>query len=66
MNGLDFVRAVRRHPAYDPMRMMMVTTETEIERVSQALDEGANEYVMKPFTHDVIAQKLEMLGLQGS
>jgi two-component system chemotaxis response regulator CheY len=64
MNGIDFVRAVRRHAAYDPMRMMMVTTETELERVASALEEGANEYVMKPFTQEVIAQKLEMMGLQ--
>ena len=64
MNGIDFVRAVRRQPAYDPMRVMMVTTETELENVTTALREGVNEYVMKPFTRDIIAQKLEMMGMQ--
>jgi two-component system chemotaxis response regulator CheY len=64
MNGLDFVRAVRRRPAYDSMRMMMVTTETETASIARALEEGANEYVMKPFTREIIAQKLEMMGLQ--
>jgi two-component system chemotaxis response regulator CheY len=64
MNGIEFVRAVRRQAAYDPMRMMMVTTETELESIMQALNEGANEYVMKPFTRDIIAQKLEMMGVQ--
>jgi two-component system chemotaxis response regulator CheY len=63
MNGIDFVRAVRRLPAYDSMRMMMVTTETETASVARALEEGANEYVMKPFTREIIAQKLEMMGL---
>jgi two-component system chemotaxis response regulator CheY len=65
MNGIDFVRAVRRQAAYDPMRVMMVTTENELENVALALEEGADEYVMKPFTRSVIAQKLEMMGLQG-
>jgi two-component system chemotaxis response regulator CheY len=63
MNGIDFVRAVRRQAAYDPMRVMMVTTENELENITLALEEGANEYVMKPFTRSVIAQKLEMMGL---
>jgi two-component system chemotaxis response regulator CheY len=63
MNGIDFVRAVRRLPAYDSMRMMMVTTETETASIARALEEGANEYVMKPFTREIIAQKLEMMGL---
>ena len=44
--------------------MMMVTTETELESIARALEEGADEYVMKPFTREVIAQKLEMMGLR--
>lgn len=63
MNGLEFVREVRRRASHAPMRIVMVTTETELGRVSSALQAGADEYVMKPFTRDVIAQKLEMLGL---
>ena len=42
---------------------MMVTTETEVEQVATALQAGANEYVMKPFTKEVIQEKLELLGL---
>jgi two-component system chemotaxis response regulator CheY len=64
MNGIDLVRAVRRRAAYDAMRLMMVTTENELESVARALEEGADEYVMKPFTREIIAQKLEMMGWQ--
>jgi two-component system chemotaxis response regulator CheY len=64
MNGIDLVRAVRRRAAYDTMRLMMVTAENELESVARALEEGADEYVMKPFTREVIAQKLEMMGWQ--
>jgi two-component system chemotaxis response regulator CheY len=63
MNGLDFIRAVRADPVFDPLRILMVTTETESEQVTRALDAGANEYVMKPFTRDVLVAKLTMLDL---
>jgi two-component system chemotaxis response regulator CheY len=48
------------------MRLMMVTTETEMEQVAKALEAGANEYVMKPFTKDVILEKLDLLGIARS
>ena len=63
MNGIDFVRAVRALARYDDLRLMMVTTETEAEHVAVAIEAGANEYVMKPFSKDVIREKLELLGL---
>jgi two-component system chemotaxis response regulator CheY len=62
MNGLDFVRAVRAQPRYQELPLMMVTSETEVEQMSLALAVGANEYVMKPFGKEVIADKLQMLG----
>ena len=63
MNGLEFVRAVRSDPAYNNLRLMMVTTETETERVAAALEAGANEYIMKPFPKDALIEKLTMLGI---
>lgn len=63
MNGLDFVVAVRADGAYGQMKLMMVTTESEIARVQTAIDAGADEYVMKPFTTDALRDKLAMLGL---
>jgi two-component system chemotaxis response regulator CheY len=41
---------------------MMVTTETNLEQMIVALEAGANEYVMKPFTGEVIADKLRLIG----
>jgi two-component system, chemotaxis family, chemotaxis protein CheY len=64
MNGLEFVEAVRRDDRFAALRLMMVTTETETAQVIRALDAGAQEYVMKPFTRDVIDEKLRMLGLR--
>ena len=63
MDGISFVRAVRAEPAYSDVPLMMVTTNAELDHVSTALDAGANEFIMKPFTGDVIRKKLEMLGI---
>ena len=66
MNGFAFVRAVRANHLYDGVLLMMVTTETEMENVVRALAAGANEYVMKPFTQEVILEKLQIFGMSGS
>jgi len=63
MDGIEFVRTVREVPAYDSLPLVMITTNAELENVATALDAGANEYVMKPFTLDVIREKLILLGL---
>ena len=42
---------------------MMVTTETEVDQMVKALEAGANEYVMKPFTKEIIEDKLRILGV---
>jgi len=62
MNGVDFVRSVRADRSFDSLPLVMVTTNTELEHVAEALEAGANEYVMKPFTMDVIREKLSLLG----
>jgi two-component system chemotaxis response regulator CheY len=64
MDGLAFVNAVRCTPEMDSLRVLMVTSETEIGRVEAALGAGANEYLMKPFTAEALAEKLEILGLR--
>ena len=63
MNGYEFVCAVRKEDAYKDLPLMMVTTETEMSQVVKALEAGANEYVMKPFTKEMITEKLTLLGM---
>jgi two-component system chemotaxis response regulator CheY len=65
MNGLEFIQAVRAERAYDSVRIMMVTTETEQEQVMRALSAGANEYMMKPFTKEILVAKLGLLDILG-
>lgn len=61
MNGLEVIQAVRAEPAYRGVKIVMATTETESEQMSRALAAGADEYVMKPFTREVLIAKLRML-----
>lgn len=63
MTGIEFVMAVRSDHAWDGVPVIMVSSETDPSQLARALAAGANEYVMKPFTKDVIRGKLEMLGL---
>ena len=63
MNGFEFLCAVREDRRRDQMKVVMVTTETELMQVQNALLRGANEYIMKPFTRDSVLEKLQILGL---
>lgn len=63
MTGYELIQAVRSQKGMDAMAIMMVTTESELSQVQKALDAGANEYVMKPFTDQILQEKLLLLGL---
>jgi two-component system chemotaxis response regulator CheY len=63
MDGMGFLRALRAdHPSPTP-RVILCTTETEIERIVEALEAGADEYIMKPFDAEILSDKLRQVGL---
>jgi two-component system chemotaxis response regulator CheY len=63
MNGLDLLKQLRLNPALDSLKVVMVTTEAELTHMASALAAGANEYVMKPFTREILKEKLELIGI---
>ena len=63
MTGYEFVVAVRANPAWRDVTLMMVTTESEHSQIVRALAAGAHEYLIKPFSPEAIAEKLQLLGL---
>lgn len=63
MNGLDLVTAMRADLRYSSITILMVTREADVDHITAALAAGADDYVMKPFTAQVIAEKLLLLGL---
>jgi len=63
MDGLTFITEVRRRPEWRSITLMMVTTESEQDRIVRALAAGAHEYLIKPFTGEALMEKLDLLGL---
>ena len=63
MNGLDFLKALRREPGGDAPIVVFCTTESEPEKIFEALEAGADEYIMKPFDGDIIESKFAEAGL---
>lgn len=57
MDGLTFVKKYRATGSRTPI--IMVTTEAEKARVIEAIKAGVNNYVVKPFTPDVLSQRIE-------
>jgi two-component system chemotaxis response regulator CheY len=63
MDGHEFLKRVRKEKQWADLRLMMVTTESELSQVTVALEAGADEYLMKPFDKEALLEKLILLGL---
>jgi two-component system chemotaxis response regulator CheY len=63
MDGTTFLRQLRAEPGGDGPKVLFCTVETEVERIREALQAGADEYVMKPFDADILESKLAEAGL---
>lgn len=62
MDGLELLQEIRKQSAFNNMTVVMVTAESDVSRIALALESGANEYLMKPLTPEIVASKLQMLG----
>jgi two-component system chemotaxis response regulator CheY len=63
MDGLSFVLAARAE-GFSELPIIMITTEGSLEYVTRAMEAGANEYLMKPFTKESLRDKLLLLGFE--
>jgi two-component system chemotaxis response regulator CheY len=63
MNGIDFLRQLRRAPSGDSPVVVFCTTENDIQHIQEAIGAGANEYIMKPFDSDILQAKFAQVGL---
>ncbi len=61
MNGLEFTKAVRSNPSLKDLPILMVTTRGMKEDVLEALQAKVNNYVVKPFTPQILKQKIEQI-----
>ena len=63
MNGIDFLRALRREPGGDRPIVVFCTTENDMSHIAEAMRSGANEYIMKPFDSEIIESTFSEVGL---
>jgi len=63
MDGITCLRALRATPLEPRPTVMMCTTENGLSKIREALEAGADEYIMKPYDREVLLAKLEQLGL---
>lgn len=66
MNGIELLEAIneKRSSGVRPT-IVMVSTENEMSKILVAMEKGANEYIMKPFTEEILTEKLALLGIMG-
>jgi two-component system chemotaxis response regulator CheY len=63
MDGLQFVKRLRGEPGGDRPKVVFCSVENDLDKIREALDAGADEYIMKPFDGSIVAGKLGYLGL---
>ena len=61
MGGLDFVKALRANPAHAKTPILMVTTRSVKEDILQAVEAGVSSYILKPFTPQVLTEKIDQI-----
>jgi two-component system chemotaxis response regulator CheY len=63
MNGIDFLRELRRLPGGDRPKVIFCTTENDLRQIQVALGAGADEYMMKPFDGEIVESKFAQVAL---
>lgn len=66
MDGLQFLRSLRKLPGGDRPKVVFCTTENDVGHIASALHAGADEYIMKPFDRDIVAEKFQRVGFHKS
>jgi two-component system chemotaxis response regulator CheY len=65
MTGIELLEAIRgKGESFPKPVIVMVTTENEESKIARALVTGAHEYIMKPFSKEILEEKLDLLGIQ--
>ena len=62
MNGIEFSCELRRLNGGGQPKVVFCTTENDVAHIREAIEAGADEYVMKPFDHDTLQMKLQLIG----
>ncbi len=63
MTGIEFITLLRQQPGGDKPKVVFCTTENDVAHIREAISAGADEYVMKPFDHETLQIKLQLVGM---
>jgi two-component system chemotaxis response regulator CheY len=63
MDGLEFLLELRKSPGGSAPKVVFCTTENDLEHITEAIQNGADEYIMKPFDSEIVQSKLEQIGI---
>ena len=63
VDGLNFLKTLRKEPKGSSPIVVFCTAERDVNKITEAIEAGADEYVMKPFDSDIIESKFFMAGL---
>jgi len=62
-NGNQFLTQLRQREGGDKPKVVFCTTENDVAHIREAISAGADEYVMKPFDHETLQIKLQLVGM---
>lgn len=63
MTGIEFITQLRQREGGDRPKVVFCTTENDVAHIREAISAGADEYVMKPFDHETLQIKLQLVGM---
>ena len=63
MGGMDFLKRLRAEPGGSIPKVIFCSVENDLDRIREALDGGADEFIMKPFDGEIMAGKLAYAGV---
>jgi two-component system, chemotaxis family, chemotaxis protein CheY len=63
MDGLAFLKAVRSEFGPSNPPVVFCTTENDMSHITEAIENGAQEYIMKPFDEEILLGKFAQVGL---
>lgn len=63
MNGIDCIKTLRTKPGGEDIKIVFCSTHSEMSQIQEALEAGADEYIMKPFDRDILKTKLRQVGV---
>lgn len=63
LSGIEYVVELRKLPGGEATKVIFCATENDVEHIQQALNAGADEYIMKPFDGDIVRAKFNIVGV---